>query len=116
MCVTGTLPWTRGAFLFPAQMVGSLVGSALNSCTPRPYHGDHMGDKYHFYRPGSIHRDVPNLATGFRCLDACRREATKNLHPARWYRTGVAAAVRLSPCGNPRLGYFQPKAPISLYA
>jgi aquaporin related protein len=33
MCVTGTLPRTRGAFLFPAQMTGGLVGSALNPLT-----------------------------------------------------------------------------------
>jgi hypothetical protein len=28
MCGTGTLPWIRGAFLFPSQMAGGLVGAA----------------------------------------------------------------------------------------
>jgi len=32
MCVSGNLPWMRGAFLVPAQFLGALVGSALSSC------------------------------------------------------------------------------------
>ena len=31
MGVTGTLPWARAAFLFPAEIAGGLVAAALNS-------------------------------------------------------------------------------------
>ncbi|KAL9622677.1 MAG: hypothetical protein Q9160_002987 [Pyrenula sp. 1 TL-2023] len=33
LCLSGGLPWTRGAFLFPAQIAGSIVATALNSAT-----------------------------------------------------------------------------------
>ncbi|MCJ1231241.1 hypothetical protein MMC12_007918 [Toensbergia leucococca] len=32
MCISGTLPWVRGLFLFPAQMLGGMVAAALVSC------------------------------------------------------------------------------------
>ena len=32
MCVSGSLPWVRGAFLVPAQIVGSIVAGALVQC------------------------------------------------------------------------------------
>jgi len=32
MCVSGSLPWIRGAFLVPAQILGGMVAAALVSC------------------------------------------------------------------------------------
>ncbi|KAK4987432.1 putative aquaporin-3 [Elasticomyces elasticus] len=32
MCASGALPWVRGAFLFPAQILGSMVAAGLISC------------------------------------------------------------------------------------
>jgi aquaporin related protein len=32
MCITGNLPWIRAAFLFPAELLGSICASALIRC------------------------------------------------------------------------------------
>lgn len=32
MCVSGSLPWTRGLFLIPAQLLGCMVAGALVQC------------------------------------------------------------------------------------
>ena len=32
MCVAGSLPWIRGAFLVPAQILGGIIAAALVSC------------------------------------------------------------------------------------
>ena len=32
MCVSGSLPWARGAFLIPAQILGSMIAAALVQC------------------------------------------------------------------------------------
>lgn len=31
MCISGTLPWIRGLFLFPAQILGGIVAAAIVS-------------------------------------------------------------------------------------
>ena len=38
LCLSGALPWLRGAFLFPAQILGGLAAAGLNSCMfPGPF-------------------------------------------------------------------------------
>jgi aquaporin rerated protein, other eukaryote len=32
MCVSGSLPWIRGAFLIPAELLGSMIAAALVQC------------------------------------------------------------------------------------
>jgi glycerol uptake facilitator-like aquaporin len=85
MCVTGTLPRTRGA-LFPPQMAGGLVGSALNSCMfPGP-----IATITQLTNSTSIAQGVftEMLLTSL-LIFVVLMLATNNLHRARCHRTGV---------------------------
>jgi aquaporin related protein len=119
MCVTGTLPWNRGA-LFPAQMAGGLVGSALNSCT--------------FYGPITVITWLTNSTSNAQgvfakmfltsllvfvvLMLAAEKPRTTFIVPVGIGLTFLVAelcSTSISPCGNPRLRHFQPKTQIPYF-
>jgi glycerol uptake facilitator-like aquaporin len=121
MCVTGTLPWTCGAFLFPAQMAGGLVGSALNSSMfPGPIAVITRLTNSTSIAQGVFTEMFLTSLLVFVVLMLAAEKVTNNLHRARWHQTGVVCCrvvryVYLS-LWQPSFGVFQPKTPISLYA